>query len=255
MTGLEGKVCVVTGGGSGIGKATCLLLASSGAKVVVAGRNIQNLKDVADEVGDSARVAVCDVTSEAEVAGAIRIAIESFGGLDVMINNAGLSWMVPINEMPSEVMSRSLQVNLMSVFFGIRHSIGPMRARGGGAIITTASVTGHLHTASPGLAHYGAAKAAAIHLTLSAAIELRQFNIRVNAICPGNIETPLFASVADPVEAAGVNLRELIAQKQGRMGTPEECAHAIAFLASDRSRFISGAVLPVDNALSAQINM
>ena len=252
VRGVEGKVCVVTGAGSGIGRATAMLFAQRGAKVVVADIDGQAAERVAGEIGDAARAVECDVVDEAQVAEAIRTAVDAFGGLDVIVNNAGLSWATPLIESTSEEFVRMFNVNQLGVFHGIKLAIGPMKARGGGSIVSTSSAAGLRGVFN--FAHYAATKAAVISLTLTAAIELREFNIRANCICPGSTHTPLMDSVVNPLLEIGVDVNANVAAKQGRYGEPEDQARAIVYLASDEAEFVSGLVMPVDNALSASLN-
>lgn len=249
---LEGRVAVVTGGASGMGRATVLRFLAEGAAVVVADLNEATGKETlalaaAQGSGESIRFVRTDVASEADVDEAIRHAIESFGRIDIAFNNAGVGGAFgPITETSVEDWDYSLAVLLRSVFLGIKHAARAMKRQGGGgSIINTASVAGLSGGAGPHA--YSAAKAGVINLTRSAANELGPDRIRVNAICPGGILTPLVhRGHADVVRARLARLQPL-----PRAGEGADIAGAALFLASDDSEFVTGEALVVDGGLTA----
>ena len=239
MTGrLEGKVAIVTGAASGIGKATAALFDREGAQVVAA--------DVAE--GDG--VIAADAGREDEVRRLIDQAVERFGGLDIFFANAGISGGLPsIFEQSVEDWERILRVNLIGPFLAIKHAAPLMKERGGGSIICTASVAGL--RAGAGGAAYSASKAGVIRLVQVAATQLCGANIRVNAICPGLIETGMTRELFERARAAGKadQIGHLNPLKRG--GVPDEIAGAALFLASDESSYVNGHALVVDGGLAA----
>ena len=250
---LEGKVAVVTGGASGMGRATVMRFAQEGARVVAADLNEDSGKATEAEavelgLGDRIRFVRTDVADEADVAHAVSLAVESFGGLDIIFNNAGVGGAFgPITELHADDWDYTFAVLCKGVFLGIKHGARAIQAAGGGgSIINTASVAGLSGGAGP-LA-YSAAKAAVINLTRSAAVELSPARIRVNAICPGGILTPLVTRGRDP-RAVGEQLDRL--QPWPEHGRPEDIAGAALFLASDDSTFVTGEALVVDGGLTA----
>ncbi len=241
MGRLDNKVAVITGAASGMGRATALRFAREGAAVVAADLNSQGGELVVSEIAAAGGRAVfqrTDVTSEGDIAALIERAVRDYGRLDITYNNAGvLGALGPIEEIKAEYWDRTLAVLARSVFFGIKHSVKPMRAGGGGSIISTSSLAG-LRGVS-GLAAYSAAKFAVVSLTQTAASELGKDKIRVNCICPGGVDTPLIAKAGRPQQAAlGIPL--------SRLGTPEDIADLVLFLAGDDSRYITGAAMVID---------
>lgn len=235
MTGrLEGKVAIVTGGASGIGEATVRRFHAEGAKVVVA--DVSGNQDaVAKELGDGALAVQVDVSKGESVQAMINAAVEEFGRLDVLYNNAGIDGeVVPLAEMSEEAWDKVQSVNLRGVFLGIRYGIPAMLKTGGGSIINTASMAARV--AFPQMASYCAAKGGVIMLTKTAAAEYAGQGIRVNAISPGTIYTAITESLPkDLIE--GVISRNLIP----RIADASEVASLAVFLASDESAFITGA--------------
>jgi len=248
---LDDKRVLVTGAGRGLGEAIATLFAERGARVAVADIDDAAAERVAREIGERAIALHCDVTRSAEVAAAIARTVAAFGGLDVMVNNAGIEIGKPIPEISDEEFAALMAVNVGGVFYGIKHAI-PELAQTGGCIINMASVAGL--DGVPLLGIYCASKAAVLRLTETAAIELRDAGIRVNAICPSFIQTEMVERLVTPFEAAtGADFVELTAQAQGRLGTPLEVAEVAAFLASDDARFITGSHYILDNALTASV--
>jgi NAD(P)-dependent dehydrogenase (short-subunit alcohol dehydrogenase family) len=241
---LAGKVALVTGGASGIGRATALRMAADGARVLVADRDGPGAARTAATIvqaGGTARGIACDVTAEAEVAAMIAAALDAWGRLDVAFNNAGVApaEALPLAAIPPEEWARVLGVNLTGVFLCLRHEIPAMAAGGGGAIVNTASIAGRIGLPKAGA--YVAAKHGVIGLTRAAALDHAADGVRVNAVCPGYVETPL--------AARGIERRReaiLARVPLGRLGTVEEIADAVTWLCTEEARFVTGEALAVD---------
>jgi NAD(P)-dependent dehydrogenase (short-subunit alcohol dehydrogenase family) len=249
---LEGKRALVTGGAQGLGEAIARLFAERGAKVAIADVNLEAAERVADDIGDGAIAIACDVTDPDRVHATIARAAEELGGLNTIVNNAGIEIGKPIPETSDEEFKRLMDINVTGVFYGIKYAIPALVASGGGSIINMSSVAGLAGV--PLLGAYCASKAAVLRLTQTAAIELRDAGIRVNAICPSFIKTEMVDRLVAPFEAAtGANFDDLAAQAQGRLGTCEEVAETAAFLASDDASFITGTHYVLDNALTASV--
>lgn len=258
MTGqLDGKVAVVTGGASGIGEATVRRFVAEGARVVVADLQDGPGSDLASELGDGVQFVHTDVAIESDVAGMIATAVDEFGGLDVLYNNAGFVGATgPLEMTAADEYDRTMDVLLKSVFFGIKHAAPLMKRQRSGSIISTSSVCGL--EAGLGTHLYTVAKAGVIMLTKSAALELAEFDVRVNAVCPGYVATPLAAggSLTDlgreTAEQRLVAGRERMAQSQplGRIGEPDDVARLVTFLASDASSWITGTAQVIDGGLT-----
>jgi NAD(P)-dependent dehydrogenase (short-subunit alcohol dehydrogenase family) len=252
MGRLDGKVAVITGAASGIGAATAQRFCREGAAVVVADLNPAGGRAVVEactEAGGRARFMRTDVSVEGDVAAAIAAAVDAYGRLDVLFNNAGLGGAIGrIEETAVEDWDRTQAVLLRGVFLGIKHAIPRLRASGGGSIISTASVAGLRAGAGPHA--YSAAKAAVINLTRTAALELAADHIRVNCICPGGIHTPL---LGQRFPGSDDQLAQLlaVAQPLPRTGTPDDIAAMALFLASDEARFVTGAAMVVDGGFTA----
>jgi NAD(P)-dependent dehydrogenase (short-subunit alcohol dehydrogenase family) len=251
---LDGKVAVITGGASGMGAATVRRFVREGARIVIADILEPQAKKLLEEFGDACTFAKTDVTREDEVRAAVDTAISTFGRLDCMFNNAGAAGVdAPIDEIDAERWDETMALLLKGVFLGIKHAARVMKNQRSGSIINTASVAG-LTSGSP--LCYSAAKAAVVHLSRCAAMELGEWNVRVNAICPGGIVTPIFGKTLGlTAEEAERNLEpvsELLAQLQPvpRPGRGDDIANAALFLASDESSFVNGHALVVDGGLS-----
>jgi NAD(P)-dependent dehydrogenase (short-subunit alcohol dehydrogenase family) len=237
---LEGKIAVVTGAAKGLGAAIAERFAAEGATVVGA--------DIHPAGGGVA----CDVTDESQVEGLIAETVSRHGKLDVMVACAGVATVNPIVQMSLEEWRHVINVDLDGVFLCTKHAGAAMAAGGGGSIINIASIKAF--GGAPATAHYGAAKAGVVSLSKTAAMELRAFGVRVNAICPGWIGTDMVNDRRAELEAAlGLSFDEYIAHVQGRLGEPHEVAALAAFLASDRTRFASGAAFTVDGGARASL--
>lgn len=252
MSGLfEGKVALVTGAGSGIGQAVATVLAAGGARVVVSDIDEQRAAVVADEL-EYAHAIRCDVGEPNDVDDAVQASVDRFGRLDILVNNAGVEVTAPLLETSPDQLASILRVNIGGVFNGIRYAAPRIAEAGGGCIVSVASAAGLRGV--PLMSVYGATKAAVINLTQSAALELRPMNIRVNCVCPGLIDTPMMDQMKSRFEALSpLPINDLVTAKQGRIGKPADIARAVAYLASDTAEFVSGVVLPVDNALAASL--
>ncbi len=252
MNRLDGKVAIVTGAASGIGAASARLFAAEGAKVLIADMHEPNGEALATELGDSVAFLRVDVTQEDQVAAAINEVMNRWGRLDVMFNNAGFGGALgPIEGTTIEEFDLTFDVLLKGVFLGIKHATPAMRNSGGGSIINTASVAGLQAGWSPHL--YSVAKAAVIHLTKSVALELGADGIRVNAICPGIIATPLAAGRAGTSQETLDKMKKALGKSQvlGRIGDPIDIANAALYLASDDSSFVTGHAQVVDGGAFA----
>jgi NAD(P)-dependent dehydrogenase (short-subunit alcohol dehydrogenase family) len=252
MYELNGKVAIITGGASGMGRAASILFARHGANVVLADLNAQSGEEVAklaSESGNKALFHRTDVSVEADVAALVARATKAFGRVDIMFNNAGIGGAVgPLEGISVEDWDRTQAVCLRGVFLGMKYAVAPMRAAGGGSIISTASIAGI--DGYPNLHAYSAAKAGVVNLTRSAALEFACDRIRVNCIAPGGISTPILYGFAGNNKAA---VEAMLAQGQPypRAGQPEDIANAALFLASDASQFITGHTLVVDGGATA----
>jgi NAD(P)-dependent dehydrogenase (short-subunit alcohol dehydrogenase family) len=244
---LDKKTAIVTGAAGGIGLAIARRLLGDGANVVLADLDEQRLADAGTDLArdaDPARIAVvrCDVSVEAEVANAVDTAVQKFGGIDIVINNAGLMVFKPLEEQTGEDWTRILNVDLVGAFYFIKQAF--LRMPAGGAIVNVGSI--HAIETEPMVSSYAAAKAALLSLTRSAALEGKPKGIRVNAVLPGAIDTPMLWD--NPNVRSGI---EIVAKAD--VGQPEDVAAAVAFLASDDARFVQGASLLVDGGRLARL--
>ncbi|WP_322796329.1 SDR family oxidoreductase [Tepidiforma sp.] len=235
---LEGKVAVVLGASSGIGRAAALRFAREGARVIAAARRLPELESLAAECG--AVPIRCDITVDADVEALARAALDRFGTLDIALNTAGFEQSTPIRDLTPERLHAMASVQFLGAVSFIRHMANAMAATGGGSLITISSITARL--VGEGLAAYGGSKAAINHITRIAALEYGPAGVRVNVVSPGLIETPMTAHMfVPPVVRAFTRETPL-----GRMGTVADVVEAITWLASDAASFITGHDLPVD---------
>ena len=249
MQDFKDKIVLVTGGATGIGRATALAFGRRGARVVIAGRRqAEGDKAVAalSDAGGSGRFIAADVTIPEDIERLHRIVLEEHGRLDVAFNNAGYQEpRAPLVEQDSALYDRVFDTNVRSVYLSLQHQIRIMVRQGGGAIVVNTSVSG-LRNPNPGLALYSASKAALVSLTRSAAMEYAEKGVRINAVAPGRVVTDMMlaSKIMDMgAVAAGLPLR--------RMGRPEEVAEAVVWLASDASSFVVGHVLCTDGGFMA----
>jgi NAD(P)-dependent dehydrogenase (short-subunit alcohol dehydrogenase family) len=255
MDRVKGKVAIITGGASGIGKATASLLAKEGAKVVVADINEVNGKKVAEEIkheGGKAIFVKHDVTSERDWSEVIEKTLAEFGKLDILVNNAGVIFAKKIEDTPLEQWRWLMSVNLDGVFLGTKYAIRAMKKSGGGSIINLSSLAGLVGTIDDTSA-YCASKGAVRLFTKAAALECSKaghnYNIRVNSVHPGVVETPLSEPLLkDEALRKSIEGRHPI----GYLGKPIDIAYAILYLASDESKFATGSELVVDGGWTAQ---
>jgi NAD(P)-dependent dehydrogenase (short-subunit alcohol dehydrogenase family) len=244
---LKGKVAVITGAASGIGEASAKRFVEEGAKVVVADLQVAAGEAVVAGLGDAARFIACNVTVEEEVAAAVALAVDTWGRLDVMFNNAGIIGAVgSIADTPGDAWLKSIDVLLNSVFYGTKHAARVMIPQRSGSIIATTSIAGVIGGLGPHA--YSAAKTAIVGLTKSVSSELGQYAIRVNAIAPGTIPTALTAQALagdrHNLEAVAEHTRQT--NGMGFASDPMDIAHAAVYLASDEARLVSGHTLVVD---------
>jgi NAD(P)-dependent dehydrogenase (short-subunit alcohol dehydrogenase family) len=252
MKRLEGKTALVTGAASGIGRASALLFAAEGANVVVLDRSPE-VEQTAEQIrtsGGRVTAFVKDSSEEANVVEAIEAAVREFGALDVCYANAGISGgIVPLQEQTVEHWNNILKVNLVGTFLAVKHAARVMTPRGKGSIICTASVAG-LRSGAGG-SPYSASKAGVISLVQTTAYQLSGTGIRINAICPGLIETGMTRPIFDHARARGTDHKIGQLNPLRRPGAPIEIANMALFLASDEASYVNGQAFPVDGALSS----
>lgn len=248
---LQGKVAVITGGANGMGRATAVLFAQEGARVVIADVDGVAGQQVADEItaqGGQAIFVSCDVSSEPQVIALMEAARKTYGGVDTLFNNAGIEQPVtPSHQVSVEMFDRIIGINLRGSFLCAKHAIPLMLQAGGGTIVNNSSVSAFANVG--GNLSYGSSKGALMSMTRILAIEYADRNIRVNAICPGVIDTPMNQRNLDKAgneNQEEVRQRWMKATPLGRMGTPEEIARTVLYLASDMSSFTTGIGLLID---------
>ena len=245
---LKNKVAIVTGGASGFGKGIAERFAQEGASVIVADLNGDAAAQVAEAIrdqGGAAKPVEADVTSGDDVKAMVEAATEGFGGLDIVVNNAGIPQRnQPMLEVDEETFDRIFQVNCKSLYLAAIHAVPVLRARGGGVMINTAS-TAALRP-RPGLVWYNGSKGAAVTLTKSMAIELAPDNIRVNALCPVAGDTPMLGEFLGGEVTNEMYTKFVETVPIGRLSTPRDLANASVFLASDEADFLTGVCLEVD---------
>jgi NAD(P)-dependent dehydrogenase (short-subunit alcohol dehydrogenase family) len=252
MSGMvDGKVAVVTGGASGIGRAACQIFAREGAKVVVSDVNDAGgaeTVELIEQAGGAATYVHCDTSDAGQVEAMVKAAVDTYGSLDCAFNNAGVGDPTArIVDCTEEEFDRFYQINLKGVWLCMKYEIKQMLIQGGGAIVNTASIAGLI--AAPNLGAYGASKHGVVGLTKTGAIECATKKIRVNAVCPGVIRTPMVEILFK--ERPGMEERMIKYQPVHRLGVPEEIGEAAVWLCSDAASFVTGHALPVDGGIMA----
>ena len=247
MPNLKNKTVLITGARRGMGKTHALIMAKYGAKIVVTDINQEDCEKVAKEIkkqGGKALALKLDVTKKEEVNNVVKETVEKFGGLDILVNNAGIAEFKPFLEMTEEEWNKTLDINLKGQFLCAQAAAAQMKKQGGGVIVNIASVAmGQQGVGFSNIAHYCASKGGIAALTEALATELAQFNIRVNCVAPGIIETPMIQTIkADPKTMQGMLARIPL----HRTGGPEEVSELVAFLASDDSSYMTGSVVVID---------
>ena len=256
MGRLNNKVAIITGGSAGIGQATAFLFAKEGASVVIASRGVEHAEETVkmiEEAGSEAKFVKTDVSKARDVENMVRFAVDNYGKLDILFNNAGIEGdVIATVDLSEENYDEVMNINLKGVWLGMKYGIPEMLKTGGGAIINTSSMNGPV-VALKGAPHYGASKAGIVAISRVVALEYAEKNIRVNCINPGPTMTYLFECIK---EAEPEAFRKLEAGlPMGRMGRVEEIAQAALFLASDESSYITGTTLIIDGGLTASCGL
>jgi dihydroanticapsin dehydrogenase len=248
---VAGKVCIVTGAGSGIGRASAIRLAEEGALVTCVDRDGDSVRATTEEIGDAAFAVTADVSDDAQVRAYTDGTVERWGRLDVAFNNAGVNLPTVFHEAPDDLIERTLAVNLKGVIYGCRAAIPHMLAQGGGSIVNTGSVNSLV--SEPYLSIYAATKGGILMLSRSIALDYAKQAIRCNCLCPGWVDTPVnyaHAEMLGGLEQVYATIDSF--QPIGRPGEPREIANVVLFLASDESSFVTGSAVVADGAMTAQ---
>jgi len=252
---LKNKIALITGGGTGIGKATAFLFANQGAKVVITGRRKQSLQEAVDEAKTEnleIEYLVSDVSKEEDCKAAVDYTVSKFGRIDILFNNAGVSYMGITHETATELWDETFDINVKGIYLMSKYAIPYMLKEKSGCIVNNSSILG-LKASPAGFAAYSSSKGAVNQLTRSMALEYADKGIRVNGICPGTIYTPMMDDLFDQWGDREVGERRYISVHPiGRLAQPEEIAHAVLFLCDDNIKFMTGAMLSVDGGLSAK---
>lgn len=248
------RSAIITGGGTGIGEATALLLARNGAKVLIAGRREEKLKELSDKAkqeGLSIGYKVCDVSVESDCAATVETALCEHGKIDILFNNAGIIFSCPFHEVETERFQEIFDINVKGAFMMCKYAIPHMISAGRGFIVNNSSVIGLKGFA--GLSAYSASKGALVQLTRSMALEYADKGLRINAVCPGGVWTPMFDSYlerAEDADAAQAFMESL--HPMGRLADPYEIAEAVLFLCDEKIMFNTGSMLSVDGGVIAK---
>lgn len=255
MHKLKDKTAIITGGGTGIGRATALLFARHGAKVVITGRTERTLDDTARQASDEGLEVtrfVADVSREEDCRKIVEETVSRFGSLDILFNNAGVCYKANTHETTTEIWDETFDANVKGVYLMSKFAIPHMLEQGSGCIVNNSSILG-LKASPAGFAAYSASKGAVNQLTKSMALEYADKGIRVNAICPGTSYTPMMDELFDQwgEREIGEN-RYISVHPIGRLAQPEEIANAVLYLCDDKVKFITGTMLSVDGGMSAK---
>ena len=251
---LKNKVALVTGAGSGLGRAIAKRFAEEGASVIVNDIDGNRASDTADSIrvqGGNAAAIQGDISNQNDVIKTIEYAVAAYGGLDILVNNAGIEVWNLVHEISTEDWDRVMNVNMKGTFLMSKHAVLRMISQNrGGNIVNLSSLAGL--AAMPRLGVYTASKHGVIGLTKTMALELRPYNIRVNAICPSFIDTEMVTRSFEHLRNQDVPIDDILVASQGRLGRPEEVANVALFMASDESSFVNGVAVPIDNGCLAQ---
>jgi NAD(P)-dependent dehydrogenase (short-subunit alcohol dehydrogenase family) len=251
---LDGRACIVTGAASGIGRATAIRFAEEGGRVVCVDLDADGAESAAAEIrdaGGTAEAARADVSDRAQVDAFVQRCADAFGGVDVLVNNAGVNLPGVLHEYPDDKIDLTLDVNVKGPIYGCRAAIPHMLRKGGGSIVNMSSVNGIV--SEPFLAIYSASKGAVVMLTKGVALDYAKQGIRCNAICPGWVDTPINYAHAEMLGGLQQVYDTIDSfQPIGRPGTPREIANVALFLASDESSFMTGSIVSADGGMTAQ---
>jgi NAD(P)-dependent dehydrogenase (short-subunit alcohol dehydrogenase family) len=251
---LDGQVAIVTGGGTGIGKATAQLFARVGAKVVIANRRANTgeevMREIIDEGGEASFIST-DVSNPAQVQQMVQHTLDTYGRLDILFNNAGLGIVAPFWELSDEDWDFVIGVNLSGHFYCAKYAVPHMLRQGGGVIVNMSSVLAY--ATNPGMTAYTTTKTGIVGMTKAMALDLARRNVRVNCIVPGSIDTPMMWQGYPEVELPRIAREAAEAVPVGRVAPPEEIASAVLFLVSPAASLVTGTTLTVDGALLAKI--
>ncbi len=248
MADFEGKVAAVTGGASGMGAAFARIIVREGGKIAIADLNEELGRAMVDELGKgNATFTKTDVASFEDMTAFVDGAVERFGRLDAMFNNAGIGGMGTVADLDEATFDHVMKVDLYSVFYGSKAALKHMVAAGSGAIVNNASVSGM--RGDYGMTSYNTAKGGVINMTRALALDFAKYGIRANVVCPGTVDTPLFAGLK---KAPNVFEKFVESVPAGRIGRPEEIGEVAAFLASDKASYLTGAVIPVDGGVTCK---
>ena len=244
---LKGKVAIITGARRGMGRTHALTLAKAGAKVVVADISLEDCQKVVDEIKKAkgeAMAVKCDVTKKEDIDNMVKAAVGKWGKVDILVNNAGICQFKPFLELTEEEWNRTININLRGYFLCAQACAKEMAKQKSGVIVNVASVAmGQVGIGFQNLAHYCASKGGIVAMTEALALELAPYNIRVNAISPGMIETPMI----DPIKSDPKVMAATLAQvPMHRVGKPEEVSNLVLFLASDESSYVTGSTVVID---------